>query len=133
MITLRIRRESRRPNAVFIHRSAQIFDVAEDHIRRLAFELVVLAAPDGRYVRRDTGVHDDVVFAAVLPHRQPAEHFEAMTEMDLSGNVAQDRMESRQGKCLLADVAQWPLQRCKGTRQLKLLLRRARGWTVPLK
>ena len=57
-------------NAVFVCRTAQVFDVVENHIRGLAFEQPVLAASDGRYVRRDAGIHDDVIFAVVLPHRQ---------------------------------------------------------------
>ena len=77
-------RVSRRPYRVFVHRSAQVFDVVEDQIRRPAFELFVLAASDGRYVRRDAEVLDDAVFTAVLPYRQAPEHLEAMAEMELS-------------------------------------------------
>ena len=127
------RRVSGRPDAVFVRRSAQVFDVVEDHIGRLAFELLVLAASDGRYVRRDAGVHDDVVFTPVLPHRQATEHFEAMAKMELSRNAPQNGMERWQGKCLLADVAQWPLQRCNRPCQLRLLLKKARELTVHLK
>lgn len=107
--------------------------MVEYHIRGLAFELLVLAASDGRHVRRDAGVHDDVVFAFVLPHRQAAEYFEATAEMDLLGNATQDGMEGRQGKCLLVDVAQWLLQRCRGTRQLDLQLRQAQECAKLLK
>lgn len=71
-------------------------------------------------------MHEDTVFTPMLPHRQVAEHFEAMSEMGLSGYTAQDGMERRQGECLLVGIAQWPLQRCKGSRQLRLLLREAR-------
>ena len=95
MEDLLLRRISWRSDATFVRRVAKIFYVIKDHIRRLAVVLLVLAASDGRYVRRNTGIHDDVVFAPVPPHWQATEHLEPAAKMELSGNPAQGGMECR--------------------------------------
>ena len=61
----------------------------KDHIGWHVLAMIVLAALDGRYMRRDSCIHDDVDFTPVPFHVQVGEHFEAVANMALSGNNAQ--------------------------------------------
>jgi hypothetical protein len=63
--------------------------VVKDHIGRFALELGILAATDRSDMRRDTSVDDYVVFARVLRDRKTAQDLEAMSEVELFGDVSQ--------------------------------------------
>jgi hypothetical protein len=63
--------------------------VVKDHIGRFALELGILAATDRSDMRRDASVDDYVVFARVLRDRKTAQDLEAMSEVELFGDVSQ--------------------------------------------
>jgi hypothetical protein len=63
--------------------------VVKDHIGRFALELGILTATDRSDMRRDASVDDYVVFARVLRDRKTAQDLEAMSEVELFGDVSQ--------------------------------------------
>lgn len=53
-----------------IHDLGHVFDVVQNDICWLAFDLVVLPAADWSNMSGDTGVDDHIVFSGVLCHGQ---------------------------------------------------------------
>ena len=92
--------------------AAEVLDVVQHDVGRLAVELVVLAPAQRRDVRRDAGVDDEVFFPGVLVDGEAAEDLEAVAEVEFPGDGAQFRVQGGQGEGVLADVADGFVECC---------------------
>lgn len=69
--------------------------MVEYHIGWLALVLVVLTASNWSYVRRYTGIDDDVLLASMLVHGKSSQDFETMAMVQLIRNCPQPTMQIR--------------------------------------
>lgn len=113
-------------------RPGQVFDVAQNHVRFLAVELVVLPPALGSDVRGDARVDDDVLFAGVLVHSQTADHEESVAVVQLRRQTAQFPVQVRKRECLLSEMAQRQTQALTLSRISETYKSRASGHS-PLK
>lgn len=86
---LLLRRVCRRSDLVRVDCRRQVLDVREHHVGGLAVKGAVLAAAGRRDVRGEAGVDDDVFLARVPLDGDAANDFEAVTVVDLLGDLAQ--------------------------------------------
>lgn len=100
----------RSTNLVRINLVAQIFDVRKYNIGRLAVDLMVLATSDGRNVRSNSSINNDVFLTSVIVDGDTANDFESVAEVYFLGNFAKGVVKLGERECFLGDVSDAQLQ-----------------------
>jgi hypothetical protein len=91
---------------------AQVFDVRQHHIGRLALELGVLPATDAGYVGCETSIDDDIFNSGVASDGNAADDFEAMAEVDFTRDVTERGVKFGPGEGLLRDLSEGNTKTC---------------------
>lgn len=93
--------------------TTEVLDVVEHEVCGLAVEGAVLTAPDGRDVRREAHVDDHVLLAGVLVHGHAAHDLEAMSVVELAGDVSEPGVEILERERLRTQEAEGLLESCE--------------------
>lgn len=77
----------RSTNASIFCSRAQVFDMVENNVCRLAVVSRILSTPQRSNVARDPCVEDDVFFSGVVIYGHSTDHLEPVAQMDLLGDA----------------------------------------------